>query len=468
VRAFEGIQRPRGGEYSEDEWLEFTEAFQLASYEGVSPAEEIPAWFSLDDPIREIFDRDPDEWEWFERWIGAITGQKLTKAREDERDSKLAYAEAARTDKIAAARVLLEQYFATVSDISDAEREGDRESAARYRVLLRGASASEMKALKMGREPFVGLTDQLEALGVADPAKQKGLPEPLKDRIEWLLSKAFPEAELEQVDPNVLKSQLFDPAFFSLDRKARTIRHTEAFQEAFAARFDGRDSECVVRRAARGMWEHVKRHGMQVKKGERRSTEYSLLYSVMLSYMAWTVPCPAVMERRMSEMSAGRFTGDDAKVSFLSAFNGIVAATLRGEGALDEEALMQLALEQGLDPISAREALEAALIRDSVQAEVALPDVPKAAREAKLAVEKGLGARTVPGKRRLVVMSEESAPETLFSVGPEPSDEDLVPNAPPHRYLTPNVLARGCRLIANSEAALPSTLQMIAAMTAAF
>lgn len=416
VRAFEEIQRPRGDAYDENEWMEFTEAFQLATYQGVSPSEEIPEWFTFDDPVREIYDRDPDEWEWFEKWLGSITGQQMTAARRDDRDAKLSFAESDREERIRTARQLLEHYFTLVSEISDAEREGDTQGAARYRLLLRGGSALEVKALKMGATAFSGLTQQLAELGVPDPATQKGLPEPIPQRVEVLLAKAFPDTTVDLIDPNVLRSQLFDPRTFRIDPKAKTIVHTEAFRAEFAQRFDGRDSECVVRRAARGMWEHVKRHGIQIKKGERRSTEYSLLYSVFLSYMSWTVPCPPEMEARMAAQQSA-LRGEDARAEYLTAFNRAISEALTAGPDQDREALIQLALSQGLDALSAQEALEAAV---------------------------------------------------LYSGGAAPTSGDLTPNRSRGWAYTPNAAAEGARSALRAEQALPSALQMIAAMTTAF
>ena len=129
-------------------------------------------------------------------------------------------------------------------------------------------------------------------MGVPDPAQmlKEGKLQKRQSRkasVEQLLAMAFPEADVSEVDPNVLKSALFDADTLRLDMTKRTISHTPEFREEFAERYDGRDSECVVRRAARGMWEHVKRHGIPLERGSERSSEYSLLYSVMLSYMAW-------------------------------------------------------------------------------------------------------------------------------------------------------------------------------------
>lgn len=481
VRAFEHIERPRGGPREEEEWTAFREQFARASLIGVSPAEELPEWFTADDPVKEIYDKSPEEFSWFAKWLGAITGQKLTKTRKDERTEQKHFAEEARTARIETARELLRGYFEIVASLRNATVRGDREEADRERVHLKV------------------LTDRLAEYGVPDPKEeQKGMPRSLDARIETLLREAFPEADVELIDANVLRSDLFDTETFRLDTGKHTVVHTAEFRKAFADMYDGRDSECIARRAARGMWEHVKRHGIPVKqRGTERSSEYSLLYSVMLSYMAWIVPCPAAIERRMADATDGAFTGARARARYLSGFRAASARILRTDTDLDERALQLLVQEEGLDEAGAAEVLEAALVQDSVRAETALPSQPVAEAIARTAVTSGhvavlrrkrpavvvtrpaaaaaperragasLPELRAPGRARVVELP--AVPSTYLSVGPDEEDEeDLTPNRPPHRYLTPNAYQAGVRRVAELEAIMPSGLAMMAAMTLRF
>ncbi|MDD5305566.1 MAG: site-specific integrase, partial [Elusimicrobia bacterium] len=316
VRAFEGIERPRGGSLTDEEWLSFQEKFAAASLIGVSPAEELPDWFMLDDPVRDIYDHSSEEWEWFEKWIGAVTGQRLTPARDAERARDAAFASTAIETRIEEARELLAAYFESVEDLKNQPK---GEDADREREVIRL------------------LRDRLLALGVPDPGATKGLARDLKARIEELIALGFPSADVELVDPNVLRSALFDKDTFRIDTSKKTISHTPEFQKDFAERYDGRDSECVARRAARGMWEHVKRHGIPVKRGAERSSEYSLLYSVMLSYLSWIVPCPEAIEERMGKERS-------ARMRYLTGFRRASARVLR-TGDVDEPGLRRIAVE---------------------------------------------------------------------------------------------------------------------------
>jgi hypothetical protein len=281
---------------------------------------------------------------------------------------------------------------------------------------------------------------------------------------------------------------MFDSDTLRLDMSKHTISHTKEFREQFALSYDGRDSECVVRRAARGMWEHVKRHGIPVERGAKRSSEYSLLYSVMLSYMAWIFPCPKEIEARMVE----RYKGEEARMVWLNGVRRASQRMVRIDRDMDEAALRRLASEEGLDEKSANEVIEAGLVSDSLHAEVALPAPDVTAAIVKSAVKKGqivvtpggsvvrrrpAGMRRAPAPtsaREETELEEEteepSAWETLLSVGGGHSlkGDDLIPNAPPQRYMTVGAFSAGVDYVANAEQVLPSAIRMMAAMTLPF
>jgi site-specific recombinase XerD len=455
VRAFESIERPRGSARDDAEWQSFQEKFASASIVGLSPAEELPDWFVVDDPVRDIYDQSHEEFEWFAAWIGSVTGQKLTSERKEERSADAAFASVELETKISEARELLRGYFESVESLKNSQKAGDKEEAAREK---------EVMAL---------IVDRLGAFGVPDPAKEKDLPRGLKERIERLIAVAFPSAGVELVDPNVLESALFDAASFRLDLKKHTIAHTDEFRAEFKQRYDGRDSECVLRRAARGMWEHVKRHGIPVKHSRERSSEYSLLYSVMLSYMAWIVPCPAEIEKRLA---TSFLSPKEARFRYLRAFRSASSKILRSSEDISDAGLKKITFDEGLDDESGNEVLETMLVLDSLRAEVALPSPPVTEALARSTIESGsikvlaerptvIVART-PGRGR--VIDAPKAPATYFSVGGDDEADDLRPNAPPKRYLTPNALRAGAAQIGKAERVLPSPLRMMAAMTRAF
>jgi hypothetical protein len=511
VRAFESIARLRGQSETEvAEWREFQRTWLDVSVTGVSPAEELPDWFVVDDPVRDIYDKNPEEWEWFAQWIGAVTGQKLTPVRKKAIAAEVVVETTERAERIQQARTLLGAYYDAVASLHAAvgeERESER---------------TNLKFLT---------TKLLEDYGVPDPAhmlKEGKLQKRSRReaKIEQLLSMAFPGVDVAEIDPNVLKSKLFDADTLRLDMGERTISHTDAFRKEFAERYDGRDSECVVRRAARGMWEYVKRTGIPVQRGADRSSQYSMIYSVMLSYMAWIFPCPDEIERRMKATTEAELPAAEARLVWLkgvrSTARGIVTAT----EDRSEDDLRWLAGEHGLDRKSADEVIEAALVSDSLRAEVALPSPVIAEAVARSAVQSGqvavsggviavrrLAAEILPTSSPTVVRRrggpkqktkaeleyekalaraearEEEGPEQegegwraqdvepTFAVREGLQEEreraevekgSLIENPRPVRYMTLGAHMAGAGYIANAEQVLPTALRMMAAMTLPF
>jgi len=469
VRAFEDVARLRGeAEPSTEEWANFQRAWQEAAVLGASPAEELPDWFMADDPVHEIA-KDPEEWSWFVKWLGAVTGQQPTSTRKEVTEKDALFASSNRKAKIEQARELLRLYYDTVTELRETAVEDREEKRAELHMIR----------------------DQLAEYGVPDP--QSMLREgTLKKRqardasIEKLLSLAFPEADVSEVDPNVLKSKLFDAETFRLDADKKTIVHTPEFQKEFSERYDGRDSECVVRRAARGMWEHVKRHGLRLERGAERTSEYSLLYSVMLSYAAWIFPCPAEVEQRMAKRIAD---GAEARMVWLKGVRQASHRIARLTDEHDTPALIAVAQEEGLDRKSATEVVEEVLVAATVQSGEALPGPERTAKSAEEALRQGVVIATGPAgvviRRRKPATAAASRPkgketerergfsreEILEELGvyldQEPEEGELQPNRI-RRGMTLAAFSSGCDYIANAESALPSALRMMTAMTLRF
>ena len=275
VRVFEDIERPKGkGEMTDEEWAQFQDTWRDASVIGVSPAEELPDWFILDDPVKDIYDKSHEEWEWFSKWIGAITGQKLTKVRKETIATEVEFAETERAARIEQAREILKTYYDTVEELRRAGGGDDeREDAQRTMKFL---------------------VEQLEEYGVENPreALKEGKTKKRQKSeatIEQLLSQAFPDVGVDQVDPNVLKSRMFDSdtlparqleahdlahegiqgavfsqlrrARFGVRRPARRARHVGARE---AARHSGRARHEAVERVQPPLLRDALLHGVDL------------------------------------------------------------------------------------------------------------------------------------------------------------------------------------------------------------
>lgn len=281
------VPRGRGEGHSQQE---FYQHFERASAEGVSFTEKLPEWLIETDPVRAIYDRDPEEFAEFTRWLANLTGQSLDKLRQDGRDDAISFAEDKALERRAEIRNLYEQYVDIPSRLAIIGR--------RLSGALRGAlpdeyaeyefsTEKELRAEQKGLNEYKTLlVERLKSLDAPDPGTVDDLPHRMSDRIDHLMKLAGGDV-VNASDGNLLgKSSLFDPRLFSVDHRNKTIRHTPEYSEVFAERFDGRDSELIMRRAARAMWESA-RSG---------SKDKSMLYATMLTYISWVIPTPADME----------------------------------------------------------------------------------------------------------------------------------------------------------------------------
>ena len=293
VRFFKAIPKGRG-EHSEN----FFSAFDRASVESMTFVENLPEWLLEPDPVNAIYKADPKEWRAFEKWIASVTGQKLSPARKKARSEAEEEAEAELTSRREAASGLLEQYYDYVQQLgqisaawSGQPGKGDYEGVEDKKELER--------ARKGYQKGILDVTAQLVEMGVADPVTVA--EKPPKDRVGLLLDAAFPES-IEATDPNMFPSSaLFEPAAFAIDSRAHTITHTPEFRAEFAQRYDGRDSELLMRRAARAMWEYAKRNQITEKAptDKKGKVDFGMLHATMLSYISWIIPSPAKMDAEL-------------------------------------------------------------------------------------------------------------------------------------------------------------------------
>jgi site-specific recombinase XerD len=494
--------------------------------------EDIPEWFVSEDPVREIYERSPEEWERFVEWLGAITGKRMTPKREELREGQKSFAQEEIEHRRAQAEVLLDTYYSYVDMLRPGtpDYESDKSTRDYYKTLMHGGVIE-------GRE-VAGLVGELAALGVGDPRSAKGDEgdegERRQTRIRRLLAKAFPETDVQLANPNVLQSQLFDAEAFRIDDGAKTIKHTDAFRRRFAVQFDNRDSECIMRRAARAMWEYVTGAPGRLEpttKAKAGSVQ-SMLYATMLQYISWIFPCPDDIEAALREHEGVAQVGHEMKIEWLVKMNREVRARLKGEetqedipeahktigadaaillqgqnvdAAIPQEQLLQEGLgiaarggEKRPEEEEARfripkgqrkiisDLLAAPDTRDMRDEEIARKALPEDATEKaverlaaivaemreEIGVVRGRPSPVTPvirrkGKRRRVVANEPSEEARVFFVTIEPTGP-MKRNAPPQMLLSPRVMARCLSYMANAERALPSPMQMIAAMTIAY
>jgi site-specific recombinase XerD len=494
---------PRGEKYED---VAFLEKFQEATV-AAPVVESIPDWFADPDPIHAIYERDPEEWDEFVKWIGAITGVQMSKTREDDRDEQKEYASQQMNAEAQQAQGILEVYFTYTTEVQKQQKLGQSTVDSKKSV----AAALEQLS-DMGVDPRIS------------PSTGKKFPSGYRNdkRIKELIAAYYPQAEVKLASPNILQSGVFDADAFRIDRRAKTITHTDEFRERFAQRYDERDSECLMRRAARAMWEYVKR-----TREKGRAPEHSMIYATMLAYIAWIFPCPEDIELAMAE-HRGDLPPEEARAEWLVNFNRKLRGMLTDK---DEEAdlpdgherivaatgatLMAGDVERaGIAPVEA--ALREALATGAMEIEGSRGGLKKRKEEeetdpGKLRIAKGLLAveetrklsdeeiakrsgvhpdvvadlRTkvflvkkikpeevfkeavVTRGGRTIVLAEPHEQATTYFGGVE-TEEELKKNGRARVLLSPNMYRRGLAYLANAERVLPSPLRMIAAMTISY
>lgn len=326
----------------------FARAFEAVHAKSLALPSSLPDWFADDDPVHAIYRDSPEEWERFATWLASVTGQKLGKQRREARADAADYAEKSWEEKRDEARELLREYWSEIMDplkfISMYLRGEKPMLPLRYKNIeedSREELREQKRNLELMREEWVR---RLAKLGLPDPhgerevreeeaseeaetadliAKAKRdkkqavvLPRDRAKRINALLDTYIPKPP-EEHDANVLRaSALFDARLLNIDYGAHTLSHTPEYREEFARQYDGRDSELVMRRAARAMWEYAKTHG-EVEKPPEGHKGYEALYSVMLCYIAWIVPGPEAMEREALESGRVRVAGPEARRAYI-------------------------------------------------------------------------------------------------------------------------------------------------------
>jgi len=499
---------PRGkGEARSRE--EFWKHFDTAAIEGVAFVAELPAWFAENDPVHAIYEADPKEWERFSRWIANVTGQKLSKQRKSARKQAETEADQSWEEKRDEARELLTFYFKEIVQPIGMIRnylrgrgpESPAEESLADELGLVGMSksdlAAQMRIFQDAKERYVSQT--LAKLGIPDPATEEGYPRDLKARVIALVDKHMP-AEPGLDSPNVFRgSELFEAGFFQIDDAAKTITHTDEYRERFAERFDGRDSELVLRRAARAMWAWAKEHAGVLE--QPTESQYGMLYSVMLMYISWIVPAPQEMERQALAAGKVSLQPEDARRQWLEdqaqamralAYGGL-GTLLEGTEELtltDQEALdaimskFQLSEEQAklaLDLIDLQQAESAEIERwagdEAIVREIAQSIGPegnmRVFRSHAEAEKERQQERAVTRLKKAGGLTPNRGTTLEFIVGERCETwyvirgSEFTENPSRLHLISPSAVARKKRLLANARPVLPSPFRAIAAMAMA-
>ncbi|NIR29328.1 MAG: tyrosine-type recombinase/integrase, partial [Gammaproteobacteria bacterium] len=319
-RRFAGAPKPAGGETAEEFWERVRTDIGVAGF--VPSVPQVPSWYFEPDPVRAIYERSPGEWRAFERWIARLTGSQQSEIRTENREEQMEIFEKQETTEEEAARRFIREFYELVDEI---------------KAPARARSKDEQRQLEAQRDALASHIKK--TYGIKLPTKVEDTSK-REQRIAKLLREAFPDRDPEPVKNVLGDARMFSPEAFRIDPTRHTIVHTERFKEQFRQEHLGRDSECVMRRIARSLWEKVRawEYAEAQRPEQRRLTEAEKkhkLFITMLAQLAYVVPCPEDVERAMVE-SKSRYTRPGDVADYI---NQRIAAMARGaepEDPVDE------------------------------------------------------------------------------------------------------------------------------------
>lgn len=242
---------------------------------------QLPDYYFEPDPVHAIYERDRQEWKAFVAWIGKLTGTTSSDVRTESKDEQLSFFESGEQGERARAEAFIREFYSIVDEIREPTRD---------------YSKAEQKSLERQRETYRDFIKR--EFNVSLPRKvaeeDRGKRE---QRVRTLLNRAF-DGEPDEIRNVLGDSRMFGKDAFRIDKSGHTISHTELFRERFAQRFGDRDSECVMRRIARALWERAR----VWEAAERKMTaaeQKRELFITLLAQLAFVVPCPPDIEQRL-------------------------------------------------------------------------------------------------------------------------------------------------------------------------
>lgn len=317
-RRFAKVSMPTASESREEYFERVSTDIGVAGLMPTVP--ELPEWYFEADPVHAIYDRSPAEFAAFTEWLGKLTGTRSSEMRVEERDEQLSFFEQSEQSDERRAEAYLMEFYAIVDELAAPER--DR-------------SAAERKRLEEQRDELGRFIEREFRIKV--PRRAAGDRGKRAERIARLLREAFPGAEPAPVENVLGDARMFSPEAFHIDTSGHTIAHTERYREQFRREHFGRDSECVMRRIARSMWERARRWAYKGATGRvpTEAEQKRELFITLLAQLAYVVPCMPELEQKLAEEGISYSRPSDV-ARYMNERIAQMAKGERGEGAVDD------------------------------------------------------------------------------------------------------------------------------------
>jgi hypothetical protein len=303
------------------------------------------------------------------------------------------------------------------------------------------------------------MTTEYERFGIPNPNTKvyRG-----KAKISKIVTELFPNLPVLD-DANIFAdSQLFNPLWFRVDEKNKTVGIAPEEREKLQQQF-GQDPELLVRRALRAMW-------------EAKDKDYEALWGVMMSYFSWIVPTGGEMQSQVLGIPVqdlgNRKRNLEARKNWLKHFVARVQALASGRSIQKEEepawkkALREMDESEGKDAMDhvaydAFDFISASSVHDySADAETMMM-MAEDGNEDFYANSKN---RFLPNRRGTYTQLQGEKPKGWYKVDVYGKWKDhFRPNAPPV-YISPGAVYLAQKRTFVARQLLPSPFRMVSAM----
>ena len=460
-----------------------TDSFLKSSFEGIELLTDVPEWMIEDDPVHALWESDPKQWREMVEWLKNVTGQKLEPRREIDRDEQEEFASEEAKARARNIRNILLEMMRFVDRLERAkktqkEKVKEHRDEVRTSLVQYALTASGKERLGKTLQQLLDMSTREFNREMSQFYKEEGVPDPNsreyrkfrgKARVSAIIAALFPDIP-ELVDPNIFaESALFNPRWFRIDEKNKTIQIEEEERDKLIQQF-GQDPELLVRRATRAMW-------------EAREKDYEALWGVMMSYFSWIVPSGREMESQVRGIPVVDLGSEDFNVQ--ARRNWLKAWTRRmkdlasgkvqpGESSKVETDWERILREEGLG-VRGQDALdhvaeEAVDFASSASIDEYSPETPEAlliGMQEEMSDElwpNKFCRRMLPNGRGTYVHLEGERPQGWYRV-------DLYgrrkghyrPNAPP-QLMSPGAVYQSQKRVFGARQLLPSPFRMVSAM----
>lgn len=451
---------------------DMTDDFLKSSFEGIDLVVDMPQWMIYDDPVRALYEEDPAEWKRMIEWIENVTGQVLDASRDIDREDQLEFAQEEQKMKARNIRDILMSLSKSVDAMVKAkhlrrERVFEYGLQVRQDLISYALVASGEKRLghtfeafqNMGTKKFNAvMAEEYERLGVPNPnlKKYRG-----KEKISKIVTELFPELPVLD-DSNIFAgSELFNPKWFQIDKKNKTIDIAEEERVKMVQQF-GQDPELLVRRATRAMW-------------EAKEKGYEVLWGVMMSYFSWIVPTGKEMESQVVGIPVADLgdakLNEEARKNWLKYFLERVKNLAVGKEKRKEEPAWKQALQEMEEAEGKEDALDQAAYDALDFVSSSSIDGYSMDPETRLLMAEETGEFYPNKKRKMLpngqgtyVFLEGEKPQGWYEVDLFGKNEKrFKPNAPP-RLMSPGAVYLSQKRLFAARQLLPSPFRMVSAM----